>query len=603
LGVTTRHILVGLFLTLMALTPPALAENRVALLIGNEAYATEIGRLANPHNDVALLQQALKGIGFDVVVERDAGLGALTRAVNAYARRLQTAGPNAIGFFYYSGHGASDGTANYLIPVDVKTTATGELWDESLQLTEITRKLKRDASIATHFVVFDACRNTLKLTQPGSRAVVQSKGFIPVAQESGMLVAYATAEGELASDLGTGAGPYAQILADEIVKPGIEAVVMFRAVQRRVRAATHQEPYLGFSALVDVYFGGRLGSVTWRPNPSPQLSEAAEAWDRTKDTTSIAALEVFLARFKDTYYADLARLRIKELRKRQDDWWDTTLPVGAGDKVWSPFDKRLAELQPGAGKSIQFKDCPTTCPEMVVVPAGSFTMGSPSNEPRLLVIDEQVRVSISAPFAVGRFAVTFDEWDACVSDDGCNGYKPNDEGWGRSKHPVINVNWDDAKAYTAWLSRKTGKTYRLLSEAEREYVTRAGTTTPFWWGSSITPEQANYDGSADPYKGGGSKGVYRHRTMPVDSFEPNRWGLYSVHGNVWEWTEDCWNISNAGNPGDGRARTTGNCSLRVVRGGAWYVTPRYLRSAFRYWWSADNRVNDVGFRVARTLNP
>jgi uncharacterized caspase-like protein len=192
-------------LTFLLLHSPALAEKRIALLIGNKAYASEIGRLANPHNDVALLEQTLKGLGFDVVTEHDAGLGALTRAVNAYVRRVQAAGPGAIGFFYYSGHGASDGSTNYLIPVDVKTTETGELWDQSLQLTEITRKLKRDASNATHFVVFDACRNTLKLTQPGSRALVQSKGFVPIAQENGMLIAYATAEGELASDVGAGA--------------------------------------------------------------------------------------------------------------------------------------------------------------------------------------------------------------------------------------------------------------------------------------------------------------------------------------------------------------------------------------------------------------
>ena len=232
----------SIFVALLALfASHARAESRIALLIGNEAYTSEIGWLANPHNDVALLEQALKGLGFEVVTVHDAGLGALTRSVNSYARRLQAAGVNAIGFFYYSGHGASDGSTNYLIPVDVKTTETGELWDESLRLTEITRKLKIEAGNATHFVVFDACRNTLKLTQPGSRAVVQSKGFVPVAQENGMLIAYATAEGELASDVGAGAGPYAKVLAEEIVKPGIEAVVMFRAVQRRVRAAIRQE--------------------------------------------------------------------------------------------------------------------------------------------------------------------------------------------------------------------------------------------------------------------------------------------------------------------------------------------------------------------------
>jgi len=224
-------------LALLFLHSAALAEKRMALLIGNEGYASEIGRLSNPHNDVALLERNLKVLSFEVITVRDVGLGALTRAVNAYARRVQAAGPNAVGFFYYSGHGASDGSTNYLIPVDVKTTETGELWDQSLRLTEITRKLKTEAGNATHFVVFDACRNTLKLTQPGSRAIVQSKGFVPLTQENGMLIAYATAEGELASDVG--------------------AVVMFRAVQRRVRVAIHQEPYLSFSDLGDVYFAGK----------------------------------------------------------------------------------------------------------------------------------------------------------------------------------------------------------------------------------------------------------------------------------------------------------------------------------------------------------
>src|SRR5262249_23728934 len=302
---------------LAAACTAAQAEKRIALLIGNEAYASQIGQLANPHNDVALLEQALKGLDFEVVTLHDAGLGALTRAISAYSRRVQAAGSNGVGFFYYSGHGASDGSTNYLIPIDVKTTETGELWDQSLQLTEITRKLTRDASNATHFVVFDACRNTLKLTHPGSRALVQAKGFVPVAQENGMLIAFATAEGELASDVGAGAGPYAKVLADEIVKPGIEAVVMFRAVQRRVRADIRQEPYLGFSALGDVYFAGKDPKA---PEPAPtqaRLSEVAEAWDRTKDTKNIALLEAFIVRYKDTFFAQLARARIDELKKHE----------------------------------------------------------------------------------------------------------------------------------------------------------------------------------------------------------------------------------------------------------------------------------------------
>ena len=146
------------------------------------------------------------------------------------------------------------------------------------------------------------------------------------------------------------------------------------------------------------------------------------------------------------------------------------------------------------------------------------------------------------------------------------------------------------------------KTYRLLSEAEREYVTRAGTMTPFWWGVSITPAQANYDGNST-YAGGGSKGEYRQRTVPVDSFDANRWGLHNVHGNVWEWTEDCWNDTNSGNPGNGSARTAGDCGNRVVRGGSWSYFPRSLRAAYRYRLATVSRGVNLGFRLARTLNP
>ena len=139
-------------------------------------------------------------------------------------------------------------------------------------------------------------------------------------------------------------------------------------------------------------------------------------------------------------------------------------------------------------------------------------------------------MTFARQFAVGKFAVTFDEWDACVADGGCNGYKPSDQGWGRGKRPVIRVNWDDAKAYVAWLSRKTGKTYRLLSEAEREYVTRAGTTTPFWWGRRSRPARPTMTATA-PTAAARRASTARGRCRS-NSFQPNPWGLYQVHGNV-----------------------------------------------------------------------
>ncbi len=154
-----------------------------------------------------------------------------------------------------------------------------------------------------------------------------------------------------------------------------------------------------------------------------------------------------------------------------------------------------------------------------------------------------------------------------------------------------------------WLGGKTGKTYRLLSEAEFEYAARAGTATPFWWGASISPDQANYDGSVAPYEGGGKKGEYRQKTLPVKSFKPNPWGLYQVHGNVYSWTEDCYAKSYEGAPSNGSAKTTGDCTSRVLRGGSWVSNPLNLRAAYRNNNNPSIRDNNLGFRVARTLNP
>ena len=179
-----------------------------------------------------------------------------------------------------------------------------------------------------------------------------------------------------------------------------------------------------------------------------------------------------------------------------------------------------------------FRDC-GECPEMVVVPSGSFMMGSPESEEGRGDDEGPVRrVTIGYRLAVGMFEVTFREWDACVSDGGCGGYRPDDK-WGRYEHPVIEVSWKNAKGYVEWLRRKTGKRYRLLSEAEWEYVARAGTTTPFHTGRTISTEQANYDGNHT--YGSGREGAYRERTTPVGSFEPNGFGVYDVHGNVWSW--------------------------------------------------------------------
>ena len=246
-----------------------------------------------------------------------------------------------------------------------------------------------------------------------------------------------------------------------------------------------------------------------------------------------------------------------------------------------------ARSAPARAPGTKFRDCPG-CPEMVVVPEGSFLMGSTT------AMDYYERpvheVTIARPFAVGVHEVTFAEWDACVSDGECGGYRPDDWGGGRGKRPTIDVSWEDAQGYVAWLSRKTGAEYRLLSESEWEYVARAGTTTRYWWGDDIGRNRANY-------------GNNRGDTDPVGSYPANAFGLHDVHGNVLEWVEDCWNGSYAGAPRDGSAWTSGDCSMRVSRGGSWYDNPRNLRSANRFAYTTGYRSYIVGFRVARTLTP
>ena len=254
-----------------------------------------------------------------------------------------------------------------------------------------------------------------------------------------------------------------------------------------------------------------------------------------------------------------------------------------------------------------FRDC-DTCPLMVSVPAGSFSMGAPESEPESRD-DERPQRTVSVPaFAAGAFEVTFAEWDACVAEGGCGGYSPDGdspdgEDWGRGERPVIYVSWDDAQLYVEWLSRKTGQTYRLPTEAEWEYAARAGTTTPFHTGETISPQQANFDGSHG-YPGGSEEGgVYRRQTVPVGSFAPNAFGLHDVHGNVWEWVQDCYG-SYANAPTDGSSSEVGSC--RVLRGGSWDNDPGDIRSASRIRYDAGHRgYHDgiTGFRVVRTLAP
>jgi formylglycine-generating enzyme required for sulfatase activity len=273
------------------------------------------------------------------------------------------------------------------------------------------------------------------------------------------------------------------------------------------------------------------------------------------------------------------------------NWYTTVRPymlVQVRPYVLTAAAERL--LKPGDS----FRECAKDCPEMVAVPAGEFMMGSPANERNRNGNEDPLhRVTIARPLAVSKFEVTFEQWDACVTVGGC-AHVP-DSNMGRGTHPVINVNWDDAQQYVAWLSKMTDRPYRLLSEAEWEYSARAGTTTIYSWGDEIGKGNANCNGCGSEWDS---------RSAPVGSFAPNQFGLYDMHGNVWEWVEDCLHTNYEGAPKDGSAWIAqGDCNNRVLRGGSWFGDPLGLRSALRFWFPAEDHAFDLGFRVGRTLNP
>ncbi|OQA32944.1 MAG: Serine/threonine-protein kinase pkn1 [Betaproteobacteria bacterium ADurb.Bin341] len=256
---------------------------------------------------------------------------------------------------------------------------------------------------------------------------------------------------------------------------------------------------------------------------------------------------------------------------------------------------------PKAGGMHTLRDIPIA-PELLIIPAGRFLMGSPESEAERRENEGPQHEVVIRRFAIGKFAVTFDEYDAYCRATG--NPLPEDEGWGRGRRPVINVSWEDAQGYIQWLNHEAraelgDQYYRLPTEAEWEYVCRAGTTTPFFTGETISTDQANFDGNYS--YGSGSKGRSLKATVEVGSYPPNPWGLYDMLGNTWEWVEDRFHDNYRGAPTDGSAWEIGKTENRVLRGGSWDSIPGCVRSAYRNMNAQGSCCSFDGFRIARTL--
>jgi formylglycine-generating enzyme required for sulfatase activity len=566
---------------------------RVALVIGSAEY--RIGPLANPVNDAEAVAAAFKTqLGFDkVLLRRNLAFDGFRAALIELAQEVAGAEVAAV---YFAGHGTEVAGKNYLIPVDARLARSGDLGLEAISLELVLEQLAGASRLK--LVILDACRNNLFPLAGGRRAVPRGLGRIE--PEDNTLVVYAAKDGTTADD---GAGqrhsPFTQALLKHLATPGLEVRLVFGRVRDDVVAATSpvQTPHVyGTLGGAEVYLKSRpeKGSDPAGLTPGQSLVPAHPAdlaWAAVKDSGDIPALEAFRQHYgKDRpVYDRLAALRIEALTAERP----AVLKAGE-EKTGDP----ALSVKPGSGQS--FRDrladgrpC-EACPEMVVVPAGSFMMGSPPKEKeRSKAEGPQHRVTITYPFAVGKLEVTLAEWDACVAEGGCQ-HRPDDASSDRGKRPVIDVSWDDVtRGYLPWLSRKTGKTYRLLTEAEWEYAARAGTTTRYAFGNTISLGQVYY---RDLFSG-----LFGGNFFVVGEFQPNAFGLYDMHGNVREWVQDCWNDSYKGAPTDGSAWTVGDCSRRVVRGGSRLDDPGNLRAAYRDSNPTGNRDVYSGFRLARTF--
>ena len=615
----------------------ATAAGRVALVVGNGTYA-HIGRLPNPGNDAVDMAAALRRLGFDVTTVRDADRNAMTDALRVFTRESAGADMSLV-FYAGHGLEMDGVNylvpvdARLERDTDVRFEAV-ELDDVLASTTGAALRVVildacRNNPLARSMQRTGASRSV-------SRGSFGNLDESLLGDET--LVAYAAAAGTTADD-GTGRNsPYTAALLSYLEQP-LEIGLLFREVRARVLEATdgRQRPHEYASLLGEHYLRAEAGAdpraveaglgldrparrlvqqglaqAGFSPGPADgvfgpatraalrgwQTSRGATAtgyldaagavalgapvavaaaapatapepgdpassavltqqetvfWQSIVGSTNAAAYEAYLARWPQGVYAPLATMRLAELRGG-----------GGGRPAVDPPSVR----EPGA----VFRDCPT-CPEMVVVPVGRFRMGcltggNACDDEELPVHEVEV-----ASFALGVYEVTFDEYDRFAAVTGRE--RPNDRDWVRGGRPAINVSWEDATAYAAWLSEETGEEYRLPSESEWEYAARAGTTTRYGWGDDIGRNRANCAGC-------GGRWDDENRTSSAGSFAANAWGLHDMHGNVWEWVRDCWHENYARAPRGGTAWTSGgDCRRRVLRGGSWIDDPGLLRSANR----------------------
>ncbi|WP_395020726.1 SUMF1/EgtB/PvdO family nonheme iron enzyme [Dongia sp.] len=620
----------GLVGVLLCVIPGlASAEPRIALIIANGSYKGDIGPLRNPVADGKLVGEALKKVGFTLNLVTDGDQRAMKQALNDFGEALAKAGSSATGLFYYAGHGLQVDGQNYLIPVGAKIKREGDVDLEALNAEAVLKQLTFSGA-KVQIVILDACRNN-----PLTRSFRSAEtGLVKIDAPIGSFVAYSTAPGSVAVD-GQGANsPFATALAAEVQKPGASIEEMFRNVRAKVIAETdsQQVPWDSSSLTAPFYFSKDFSAA----GSSAAVEQAF--WQSIQNSSDPADFEAYLKKFPKGAFVDLANNRVKALKEgaaaasaqaaqpaTQSQPTQTaalTQPAGGSKSV--AVTPPPANMKPGQ----VFRDC-ADCPEMVMIPGGSFMMGSPDSEAgRDSSEGPQHNETIPRAFAMSKFEVTVEQYkrfmDATGRDPGatCWYYRDEAQEWlpkeGRTfsdpgfsqtkSDPALCLNYGDARAYAAWLSKVTGQTYRLPSEAEWEYAARAGTKTARYWGEG-DKDLCSYANGADqmwnkkypkdPGFNPDCSDGYAF-TAPVGKFKPNAFGLYDMLGNSWELTQDCLTGSYSTNDSMG-VPNLGACEKRAIRGASYGRGPKFLRAATRGGMKEDVRGVTNSIRLVREL--
>ena len=555
-------------------------DQRIALIIGNGEYAQ--GSLTNAVNDAQDMAATLRTAEFEVLYGENQNRRQMRELIRQFGEKIRNGG---VGLFYYAGHGVQVNNTNFLIPVGSEITKETEVEDEAISVNFVLAQME-DARNKLNIVILDACRNNpfARSSRSGTRGLAVTRGA-----PTGTLVAYATAADNVASDGSGRNGLFTQELLANLKTPGLTLETIFRRTRTNVRSKSkgQQVPYEYTSVEGEDFF-----FLAPAPTPLPPATPTVTTPTVVTPAAVVADPAVATAPTgtKPTVRMSVAGVPLTAMSF-------VTASVDASGSVTNQRQEQCFSFIEDLGNGVKLT--------LVEIPGGAFLMGSTSSAAQEVLEDakrynkkaksdwfawEQPQHPVSiGEFAMGKYEVTQAQFQAIMGTNPSNVK--------RDDLPVEQVNWEDAQEFCRKLSKLTGRNYRLPTEAEWEYAARAGTTTAFAFGDTISPLLVNYDGNY-PYKQA-PKENSPFKTIAVGSLGmANGFGLYDMHGNVWEWCEDVWHESYASAPVDGSAWLTGGDSnYRVMRGGSWVDSGWYCHVANRGRHAPDVRHGNGGFRV------